>query len=158
MFANLSIEEMEELLHSEIIGHLGCHADNLTYVVPISYAYDGQYIYCHCYEGKKMEMLRKNPKVCFQVDEMRKDMANWKSVIAWGDFEELKDIKEKDKAFQVLLERSLPVNSSATTHLGSQWPFSADDIKNVKGIFFRIHVQEKTGRLEKDMASHSFPG
>jgi nitroimidazol reductase NimA-like FMN-containing flavoprotein (pyridoxamine 5'-phosphate oxidase superfamily) len=149
---------MDNLLHRQIVGHLACHADDLTYILPISYAYDGQYIYCHSHEGKKMEMLRKNPKVCFQVDEMRKDMANWKSVITWGDFEELHDIKEKDKAFQMLLKRSLPVNSSTTTHLGSQWPFSADDINNIKGIFFRIRVDEKTGRLEKNAMSPSIPG
>ncbi|MBK5270705.1 MAG: pyridoxamine 5'-phosphate oxidase family protein, partial [Bacteroidia bacterium] len=61
MFENLSPVEIETVLQNQIIGHLGCHSDGLTYIVPISYAYDGEYIYCHTYEGKKLEMMRKNP-------------------------------------------------------------------------------------------------
>lgn len=33
--------------------------------------------------------MRANPEVCSQVDEID-DMANWRSVIAWGRYEELK--------------------------------------------------------------------
>jgi hypothetical protein len=102
-------------------------------------------------------MLRKNPKVCFQVDQL-KDMANWKSVIAWGDFEELTDDKERSVALQILLRRPLPVNSSVTTHLGSLWPFSADEVDNIKGVVFRIYVHEKTGRCEKSEVSCALCG
>ena len=34
----LSPAEIEELLHTELVAHLGCHADGRTYVVPITYA------------------------------------------------------------------------------------------------------------------------
>jgi nitroimidazol reductase NimA-like FMN-containing flavoprotein (pyridoxamine 5'-phosphate oxidase superfamily) len=51
-----------------------------------------------------MELMRGNPEICFQVDEM-KDMSRWKSVIAWGKFEELNDRDEKNKALQLLLAR-----------------------------------------------------
>ena len=152
MIDKLNQEEIENLLHHQIVGHLGCHADGITYIVPVSYAYDGTYIYCHGYEGKKMEMLRKNPKICFQVDEMT-DMADWKSVIAWGEFEELKDKNEKNEAFRILLKRALPIHSSITTHLGSQWPFSSDDLGTIEGVAFRIKIKEKTGRFERTGAS-----
>jgi uncharacterized protein len=157
MLAKLTPEEIEGLLHREIIGRLACHADTSIYVVPISYAYDGKYIYCHTYEGMKMELLRKDPNVCFQVDEM-KNMANWKSVIAWGDFEELTEKKERKKAFRILMNRHLPVNSSITTHLGPSWPFSSDNVDNIEGIFFRIYLHKKTGRFENDQATASVPG
>ena len=42
-------------------------------------------------EGKKIEMMRKNPEVCFQVDAIA-DLLNWESVICWGKFEEIVDI------------------------------------------------------------------
>jgi nitroimidazol reductase NimA-like FMN-containing flavoprotein (pyridoxamine 5'-phosphate oxidase superfamily) len=97
-----------------------------------------------------MQMMRKNPKICFQVDEM-KDMGNWKSVIAWGDFEELTDKKERNKALRILLQRPLPFISSITTHLGETWPFTSpteEELNKIPGIVFKIFIREKTGKLE----------
>ena len=64
-----------------------------------------------------MAMMRNNPKVCFQADEM-KDMANWKSVITWGNFEEIDDEMERRKALHILSARRLPISLIITTHLG----------------------------------------
>lgn len=148
MIAQLTTNQIEEVLENQIIGHLACHADGKTYVVPISFAYDGQCIYAHTYEGLKMKMMRKNPEVCFQVDE-RKNMANWKSVVAWGIFEEITDPAERNKGLEILISRKLPIISSITTHLGANWPFQTEDISKIDGIVFRIVLKEKTGRFEE---------
>ena len=131
-----------------MVGRLGCHAGDLTYVVPISYAYDGIYIYGYAFEGMKIDMMRKNPTVCFQADNTR-NLANWQSVISWGKFEELKEGRERDEALQKLNDRVLPIISSETMHLTSQWPFPPDKTEKFKGIVFRIRLTEKTGRFEK---------
>lgn len=139
--------EIEELLQQQLVGRIGCHLDGLTYVVPVSYAYDGNYIYCHTFEGMKVNMLRKNPEVCFEVDST-KNLANWQSVIAWGSFEELPGGSDRSEAIKILRDRKLPILSSQTMHLGSRWPFvSADD--RIEGIIFRICLKEKTGRYER---------
>ena len=150
MIRQLSLTEIDELLSKQIVGRIGCYSESEIYIVPISYAFEDNAIYCHSFDGKKMEMMHKNPKVCFQIDEM-KDMGNWKSVIAWGDFEELLDEKEKNKALKILLERHLPFISSITTHLGDAWPFSSvttDELDKIPGILFRICIHKKTGKLE----------
>jgi uncharacterized protein len=85
MLGTLSVEEIDVLLKNQLVGRLGCHTAGETYIVPISYAYDGDYIYCHTYEGKKVDMMRKNNKVCFEVDDLQ-TMAEWKSVIIQGQF------------------------------------------------------------------------
>jgi nitroimidazol reductase NimA-like FMN-containing flavoprotein (pyridoxamine 5'-phosphate oxidase superfamily) len=157
MFGKLSFREIEELLQGNIVGHLGCHSDGVTYVVPLSYAYEGSHLYFHTYEGKKVDMLRKNPSVCFQVDELKK-LNNWKSVIIWGEFEELKDYEAKRQALHILLERKLPLITSETTHLGIDWPFSMEEIGEIPGVFFRISVREKTGRFERNEMSVQIPG
>ena len=54
MFGRLDPEEIDELLHQQIVGRIGCHSDGVTYIVPISYAYDGKYIYAHTLEGMKI--------------------------------------------------------------------------------------------------------
>jgi nitroimidazol reductase NimA-like FMN-containing flavoprotein (pyridoxamine 5'-phosphate oxidase superfamily) len=100
-------------------------------------------------------MMRNNPKVCFQVDEMR-DMANWKSVITWGNFEEIDDEVERRKALHILSARRLPISSSITTHLGQTWPFTdegASVLKDIAGLFFRISLKVKSGEYESSSVS-----
>jgi uncharacterized protein len=80
MFGKLENTQIEKVIADNIIGRLGCHAEGKTYVVPISYAYDDGFIYARTFEGLKISMMRKNPNVCFQIDE-REDMAHWKSVV-----------------------------------------------------------------------------
>ena len=150
MIRQLSSAEIDEFLSKQFVGRIGCYDENEIYVVPISYAFENNAIYCHSLEGKKMQMMRKNPKVCFQVDEL-KDMGDWKSVIAWGDFKELSDEQEKSRALKILLERHLPFISSITTHLGDTWPFSSDtsnELNKIPGIVFRISINKSTGKLE----------
>jgi hypothetical protein len=59
MFGILNPVEIEQLLSKQLVGRIGCHADGVTYVVPISYAYDGEYVYARTFEGMKINMMRK---------------------------------------------------------------------------------------------------
>lgn len=155
MFGKLNSAEIEELIGQQIVGRIGCHADGITYVVPVSYAYDGTFVYGHTFEGMKINLMRKNPKLCFQVDNT-KNLANWKSVICWGEFEELTDEAECSQALEKLNSRALPIISSETMHVSPVWPFSADKNDKVGGIFFRIRLAEKTGRFEKSNEDYFF--
>lgn len=151
MIGKLTPPEIEKLLSREVVGHLGCSDGKMVYVVPISYHYDGGYVYCHTHEGQKVEIMRKNPVVCFEVDKMQ-NMANWQSVVAHGVFEELTDPELRRQALQKLHERVLPVVSSETTHLSPDWPFSPVELNKIEGVTFRIRLGDRTGRYER---SHS---
>ena len=147
MFGVLDDAQIETVLSENIMGRLGCHANDKTYVVPVSYAYNDQYIYARSFEGLKISMMRENPNVCFQVDQME-DMADWQSVIIWGVYEELTKTEDKDNGLKILQSRILPTISSETVKLSSEWPFPASDLSRVEGIVFRIKITEKTGRCE----------
>jgi nitroimidazol reductase NimA-like FMN-containing flavoprotein (pyridoxamine 5'-phosphate oxidase superfamily) len=148
MFGSLQQQEIEEVLTRQYVGRLGCSANGRTYIVPISYAYDGNYLYFHAArEGDKIQMMRENPEVCFQTDIME-NMASWKSVICWGTFEELTDEAERTEALKLLLSRELPIIASQTVKLTPNWPFQPEDFNEIKGIVFRISITEKTGRFE----------
>jgi uncharacterized protein len=157
MLGKLNDTEIEEILNHQVVGRIGCHADGITYIVPVSYAYDGKSVYIHAFEGMKLEMMRKNPHVCFEVD-VTKDMSNWRSVIAWGEFKELIEPDERNQGLQILLDRKLPLLSSNTTHLSNDWPFSPRDLNKIKGTVFRIVLREKHGRFEDNQASPAFAG
>lgn len=148
MFGTLTTHEVEEVLHRQVIGRIACHADEETYLVPISYAYDGQFVYVHTRPGKKIDMMRKNPAVCFETDAME-NMANWKSVIAQGFYEEISQPDERRAALDALLQRILPIVSSETTHLTPHWPFPPDNLNDIRGIVFRIRLEQKSGRFER---------
>jgi nitroimidazol reductase NimA-like FMN-containing flavoprotein (pyridoxamine 5'-phosphate oxidase superfamily) len=135
-----------------VVGRLGCTDGCRPYIVPISYHYDGDYIYCHTREGMKIDIMRKNPCVCFEVDHLT-DMANWESVIARGDFEELKDPALRSMDLDKLYHRVLPLVSSETTHLSPDWPFAPAELDRIEGVTFRIRVNEKTGRFERTCAT-----
>lgn len=148
MLGKLSSPEIEKLLHTEVVGRIGCSDGKMVYVVPISYHYDGEYVYCHSHEGMKVDIMRKYPVVCFEVDKLP-NMANWQSVIAHGRFEELTDPGLRQDALQKLHERILPVISSETTHLSPDWPFAPAQLNKIAGVTFRIRLEEKSGRYEK---------
>lgn len=113
MLGDLNAEQIEQLLRSEVIGRIGCHAGGRTYVVPVTFAYDGEHVYAHSADGLKIRMMRENPSVCFEVDRME-NMANWQSVIAWGTFEELSGA-EAQRGMSYLIDRLLPLMTSATS-------------------------------------------
>jgi hypothetical protein len=148
MMGQLNAEEIETLLRKSVLGRIGCGDGKLIYIVPISFVYDGAYVYCHTHEGFKIDMLRKNPSVCFEV-ELLENMANWQTVIAHGDFEELTDPQLRLDALQKLHDRKLPFITSQTTRLTEEWPFASESLSQLKGVTFRIRLTSKTGRFEK---------
>lgn len=157
MIGNLTDNQIDTLLKKEVIGRIGCATDDNLYVVPISYVYDGKNIYAHTYEGLKTKAMRKNPKVCFEVDDI-KDLANWSSVIAWGTYNEITEKKERNEALKLLLDRHLPVASSVTTHLGKSWPFYNDELDSIDGIVFKIALNSRTGKFESSTNSPIITG
>jgi uncharacterized protein len=86
----LSRAEIDEFLSGQRIARLGCHADGVTYVVPLIYAYENGSVVAATTEGRKTAMLRENPRVCVEFDEYDTDgKGSWKSVIGYGHYEEL---------------------------------------------------------------------
>ncbi|HET7115401.1 MAG TPA: pyridoxamine 5'-phosphate oxidase family protein [Hanamia sp.] len=154
MFKDLNNKQIEKVISENIIGRLGCHADGEMYIVPISYAYDSKYIYFRSFEGLKLSMMRKNPKVCLQIDTI-KDLANWESVIVWGSFEELTNEEDRNLALDKLMSRPIPKIAGEMMKLSAEWPFPAADYGQVEGVVYRIRITKKSGRKEvMDMELH----
>lgn len=151
MLGELTHEEIEQVLQRNTLGRLGCTDDETVYVVPVSYAYDGRYIIAHSTEGQKVQMMRHRPDVCFLVDEMQ-DMANWKSVITWGRFEEVTDEMEKQQMMELLFRKMLKLKVSETAlppHAFEKRPRTRG-AGYVKVVIWRIDVNKKTGRFERN--------
>jgi nitroimidazol reductase NimA-like FMN-containing flavoprotein (pyridoxamine 5'-phosphate oxidase superfamily) len=151
MIGRLSEEMIEQVLTGNLLGRIGCCTGDQMYVVPVSYVYDGKYIFAHSLEGMKIDIMRKNPNVCFQVDEI-KDYMNWKSVIAWGKYEELTEGEARYAAMNYFVERTLRMKVSETAALPE---VNATRIHprspgNIRPVIYRIAVTKKTGRYEEN--------
>lgn len=128
-------EQIEELLRSAIVGRIACcghgtTGDGRPYLVPLAYGYDGEAVYAHSGPGRKLELMRAEPRVSFEVDAAEAS-DRWRSVIAEGTFEELTDPDELSRALRVIYPEP-----AAIPDLGGQT------------VVFRIRLTAKSGRFE----------
>lgn len=148
MLGDLKHSQIEILIQSQVVGRIGCYSKGLVYVVPVTYAYDGTYLYGHTKEGMKIDIMRENPEVCFEIDIID-DMSNWRSVIAWGKYEELKDPKDREMGMQKLIDRINPIMTGETTVHHSLKNSHNKFNEAMQGVVYRIKLIKKTGRYEK---------
>lgn len=128
--------EIEAILGSSLICHLAMADGAEPYVVPLSFAYADGSLYFHCAsQGRKLDILRKNPRVCFNILISTGDAVkagdqpcDWgiafRSVTGSGNAVFVEDAGEKKKALQAIVQRfdsrDLPFNGhdfSVTTVL-----------------------------------------
>ncbi|HEY6957541.1 MAG TPA: pyridoxamine 5'-phosphate oxidase family protein [Candidatus Limnocylindria bacterium] len=144
MLGTLTRAQIDAVLHQSTVGRIGVHADGKTYVVPVTYVFDGDSVYGHSVLGQKIRMMRKAPDVCFEVDDID-DMANWKCVIASGRFEELTGDMAVAAA-KLIAARLGPLTTSETAG-------PAGRVRGAKQhVSYRIRLAERSGRYERDVA------
>jgi nitroimidazol reductase NimA-like FMN-containing flavoprotein (pyridoxamine 5'-phosphate oxidase superfamily) len=152
MMGKLTATEIQEVLTKNTLGRIGCNNGVNTYIIPVNYVYDGKYIFCHSQPGMKIQIMRQNPKVCFEVDEII-HFSNWKSVVVLGEYQEL--IKERDRynAMQFFISKMLRVKINETAKPDEIYANPASTsafMQTAKPIIYRIFIEETSGRFEKD--------
>lgn len=148
MLGQLNEKQIGTLLTQQIIGRLACHYDGESYIVPLNYVYKDGNIYAHSGPGKKIDMMRKSPNVCFEVEEIE-SIFQWRCVIAWGKFEEILDDDEKQQVRQLLTHKFMPLVSNPQQH--ASHGIAADEVDidtRIDPIVYRIRIDKATGRFE----------
>jgi nitroimidazol reductase NimA-like FMN-containing flavoprotein (pyridoxamine 5'-phosphate oxidase superfamily) len=130
----LPAEGIETLLRTAIVGRIACcghgaAGDGRPYLVPLAYGYDGEAVYAHSGPGRKLDLMRAEPRVTFEVDDAAAP-DRWRSVIAEGTFEEIADPRQRDAALEVIY------GPDGAPDLGSQT------------VVFRIRLTSRSGRYE----------
>lgn len=118
--------------------------DEFPYMVPVCYGFDGTSVFFHGFNGgKKMECLRKDPRICFEVEEdieivSDPDPCEWtlkyRSVVGFGKAAVLEDPEEKRTGLDVVVRQ----------FAGRELPFPAQAMAAVAVV--RIDIQSMTGR------------
>ena len=145
------ITDQQQILHildTAKVLYLGLCANNEPYVVPMNYGYtmeDGKLVlYLHsavC--GKKLDMIRENPKVFFEMDcdlvpfesklPCQYGLA-YSSVMGRGTATLVEDVKEKKQAMTLLMK----------TQTGKDFSFE-DRLVSIVAVI-RIDVAEYTAK------------
>lgn len=143
----LDEDQIDELLRAETVGRIGCHADGKTYIVPVAYVYDGVNLYGQTGGGTKLRMMRANPQVCFEVEQIA-SLTSWRSAIVWGRFEELHG-PAAERASQLLVERLQSVLGPELSATVQDHRLSPPHRAAPESVVYQITVEKRSGRYEQ---------
>jgi nitroimidazol reductase NimA-like FMN-containing flavoprotein (pyridoxamine 5'-phosphate oxidase superfamily) len=114
-------QEIADIMKKAIVCRISLVDGDSPYIVPVNFAIHDNHLYFHsAREGKKIDILRKNNKVCFEMDvstEITKGKepcfwgVKYLSVIDFGQAFFLEKANEKKKALNVLMEKYAGVGS-----------------------------------------------
>ena len=139
----ISQQECGELLQRVSIGRLACSLNDQPYVVPVAFSYEPDCIFIFSTFGKKIEWMRKNPKVCLQADEIGNG-SDWTSVVVTGTYLELSDPRyhtaQREHARERLAEQNsewwrIPLSEARDRTL----------VSSMETVFFRIDIKSISG-------------
>ncbi len=140
--------DTEQFLRKSKVGRLGVCCNGEPYIVPVLFVYDKEKeeIIFHCAKkGRKTDILKTNPKVCFETDEMSrlvfsKSPCNssllYRSVIAFGEATFINDAEEKADALNLLMKK----------YAGRKEADLIIPEKSVNTQVIRIRITSKTGK------------
>ncbi|MEQ1763517.1 MAG: pyridoxamine 5'-phosphate oxidase family protein [Pyrinomonadaceae bacterium] len=131
--------EIEEVLARVGYGHLACVRDDRPYIVPIHYAYDKPDIYIYTTDGMKSEIIRENPHVCLQVEEVVNN-DDWRSVIVNGNAEQITALKEREEVVKLIRSTNPFLSPAISIRWMDNW------IRENVEVVYRIKPYLITGR------------
>ena len=141
-------QQILDILNKGKVLHLGLAVDNEPYVVPMNYGYtkeNGKLVmYLHsAVRGKKLDMIRINPKVFFEIDCDIQPFDGVKpcqygmvysSIMGKGLASIVEDVEEKKQAMSILMK----------TQTGKDFDFNEELVSIVAVI--RIDVEAYTAK------------
>ena len=104
---------IDEIINRCLVCRLALSDGGIPYVIPMNFGYEGNTLYFHtAREGRKLDILRKNNQVCFELDTdveiiAAEDAAGWGAryccVIGFGTASLVDDPVEKRKAYDSIM-------------------------------------------------------
>jgi nitroimidazol reductase NimA-like FMN-containing flavoprotein (pyridoxamine 5'-phosphate oxidase superfamily) len=105
---------MERIIQRATVCRIGLSENDKPYVVPLIFGYTDDCLYFHsAKEGKKINMMRRNNTVCFEIDVdnelvQAENACGWSmkyySVIGFGKAFLVEDFGEKQQALDTIME------------------------------------------------------
>jgi len=136
--------EIESIIRKAQVCRVAMADGNEPYIVPVCFGYEKGALYVHgALAGRKIDVLKKNNGVCFEMDadvEIRgaekacKFSLKYRSVIGTGKVRFLEDDKEKTRALDVIMKHYSDRN----------FTFSKPDLDSV--LVWKIEIDSLSGK------------
>ena len=141
------VDGIREILQKGLVCHLAMVDDGKPYIVSMNYGYKDNKLFLHAaLEGRKIDIISKNPEVCFQIitgarlvtgSEACEDWSmKYRSVTGFGKATLIEDEKEKIPAMHILMDQYT-----------TKGPFEFSPKRVAKTMVIRIDIDEMTGKI-----------
>lgn len=137
-------QELEQLISKADVCNLAMSLNDLPYVVPLCFGYVDDTLFFHSAdEGKKLDMIKQNPNVCFQMSidskiVVAKDACNWgmnyKSIIGSGIAVLIEEEEERKKGLDLIMKH----------YANGRWDYKPDVLR--KTTVFKVTIKEMIGK------------
>lgn len=139
--------ELEDVIHRAEVCRLAMVDDGEPYIVPMNFGYRDGCLYFHCAkEGRKLDILKRDPKVCFELEagvrlvkgeSPCKWSTSYESVIGWGTAEVVLEEKDVREGLGVLMSHY------------TEGPFDFDPRSLSLTALIKVKVDRMTGKRSK---------
>ena len=139
-----SRDEIESIINKAFVCRLAMADENGPYIVPLSFGYREGSLYFHCAkEGRKLDILKKNKRVCFEIDTGQEIVESekackwgmkYKSVIGFGNALFIEDMESKKTALNIIMRH----------YSGRSFEFEEKEVKRV--VIFKVEIESMTGK------------
>lgn len=137
--------EIEKIISKNKICRIALCDNDVPYIIPMNFGYKGNKIFLHTgREGKKIEIIKKNSNVCFEITDsieiVQAEKAcdfstKYRSVIGFGTIKIVNDLSEKKEALQIIMNQ----------HTNKKdWQFPDEIV--AKTTILEIEIESLTGK------------
>jgi nitroimidazol reductase NimA-like FMN-containing flavoprotein (pyridoxamine 5'-phosphate oxidase superfamily) len=135
---------IKSIIEKTNVCRLGMVNGNKPYIVPLCFGYQDNVLYFHgTLKGQKIDLIRKNPNVCFEFDLITKPIESenacdwsmkYQSVIGFGKAVFIESSDEKRKALSIIMAQ----------YSDGQFQFPENMLKATAVI--KVEIESMTGK------------
>lgn len=141
------IEEIEEIINKSDVCRIAFSDGNMPYIVTMNFGYEGNpgRLYFHCAtEGKKIDMIRRNSYVCFEMDTDHQLYGgngacdwgmNYKSVVGYGNISVLNEMEARKTGMASIMD-----------HYTHRKEYEFDNEVFGRTVILMLEITEMTGK------------
>jgi len=137
--------KIEEIIAQARVCRLAMHDLPAPYVVPMSFGYKDKILYFHAAkDGHKIDLLRQNPQVGFEISLDLGDIdggdqgcdwsVSYKSVVGYGKVSLVGTVAEKCEAFDIIMAQY------------AEGEFTYTEAMIQRTLVFKLEIESMTGK------------
>ena len=135
---------INEILTKSLICRIAMNDNEYPYIIPVNYGYSENALYFHsAIAGKKIDLLKKNNKVGFEIEYSHKIITgekscdwttHYRSIIGYGKVEIVETIEEKKQGLDIIMKQHGKQENSYSEKLFSRF------------LVLKINIERLTGK------------